>query len=563
MRKIHLILLVFTIYLASCTDLNQDPLAQPSRDNWYSNQTEFEMAVNDFYRIVFWPMTNEVWTDNRTSRDSPGSTIVSGSFNSESDEAFTIWTNAYKAITRANNVILSLDNGREHGIAESFLIQYEAEARFARASRYAELVFLYGDVPYVDRNLTLEEGFSMSRTPKEEVITKIYEDYDFAIKYLPATYSDKQRATKGAALALKARWALFFEDYDIAIESAQKAMDLDIYELHDDYESLFLARNSKESIFLLPRSFNFDVSVITDSRQWLPRNASGYSYKTPSWELLAAFECTDGLPIDQSPLFDSKNPFKNRDPRCTSTIVEFGTQWLGFDYNPHPEALEVMDYTTGKMIRNQDTRAIGEFASFNGLLLKKGIDPTWGTSTGFKPDNDYVVMRYADLLLVYAEAKIELNQIDQSVLDAINKIRARAYGVNYTNVSAYPAITTSNQDELRRIVRRERRVELSFEGLRYYDIVRWGIAGLALNKPISGMLYPAKELINKVVRPGHWFWAYTPDIDENDIADFSQLIEDGFVMVIAERNWSDRVYLWPIPSREIVINSNLTQNPDY
>lgn len=563
MKKIHLILLGFVLCLASCTDLDQDPLAQPSRDNWYSNQTEFEMAINDFYRIVFWPMTNEVWTDNRTSRDSPGSTIVSGSFNSESGEAYTIWTNAYKAIARANNVILSLDNGRANGISEKLLIQYEAEARFARASRYAELVFLYGDVVYVDRDLTLEEGFSMSRTPKREIITKIYEDYDFAIKNLPVTYSDKQRATKGAALALKARWALFFGDYDIAIECAQECMDLDIYELYNDFESLFLTKNAKESIFLLPRSFTYDVSVITDSRQWIPRNASGYVSKTPSWALFAAFECTDGLPIDKSPLFDPHNPFENRDPRCTATIVEFGTEWFGFDYNPHPDALEVMNYTTGKMVKNQDTRANAEFASFNGLLLKKGIDLTWGTSTGYKPDNDYVIMRYADLLLVYAEAKIELNQIDQSVLDAINKVRARAYGVDYTDTSRYPAITMTSQDELRRILRRERRVEFAFEGLRYYDIVRWRIAGPALNKPSCGMLYPAKELRDKVVKAGHWFWAYPPVMDENDIADFSRLIDEGLVMVLSQGNWNDREYLWPIPSREIVINSNLTQNPGY
>lgn len=553
----------FILYLPSCTDLDQYPLAQPSIDTWYRDQTEFEMAVNDLYRIVFWPMTNEVWTDNRTSRDSPGSTIVSGSFNSESDEAYTIWTNAYKSIARANTIINSVDKGRANGISDNLLIQYEAEARFARASRYAELVFLYGDVVYVDRELSLAEGFGKSRTPKQEVITKIYDDYDFAIKHLPETYNDKNRATKGAALALKARWALFFEDYEIAIQHAQECMDLNLYELHDDFESLFLARNSQEAIFLLPRSFTFNVDVISDSRQWIPRNASGYVSKTPSWALFAAFECTDGLTIDKSPLFDPRDPFKNRDPRCAATIVEFGTRWLDFDYDPHPDALEVMNYTTGTMVRNQDTRANAEFASFNGLVLKKGIDKSWGTSTGYKPDNDYVIMRYADLLLVYAEAKIELNQIDQSVLDAINKVRARAYKVDYTNISNYPAVTTTDQSELRRVLRRERRVEFSFEGLRYYDLIRWRIAGLALNKPSCGLLYPAKDLREKVVNAGHWFWAYPPELDENDIADFSRLIDEGLVMILSQGNWNDRTYLWPIPAREIVINNNLIQNDGY
>ena len=86
---------------------------------------------------------------------------------------------------------------------------------------------------------------------------------------------------------------------------------------------------------------------------------------------------TDGLPIDESPLFDPHNPFKNRDPRCTATIVEFGTRHCSFDFDPHPDALKVMNYKTGKMVTNQDTRANAQYTSFNALLWKKGIDDSW------------------------------------------------------------------------------------------------------------------------------------------------------------------------------------------
>ena len=102
-------------------------------------------------------------------------------------------------------------------------------------------------------------------------------------------------------------------------------------------------------------------------------------------------------------------------------------------------------------------------------------------------DNDNIIIRLADVMLMYAEAKIELNQIDQSVLDAINKVRARAYKVDYTETTSYPAITVTDQTALRKIIRRERRVELAFEGLRYYDLIRWRIAKKALNMPNCGI----------------------------------------------------------------------------
>lgn len=123
---------------------------------------------------------------------------------------------------------------------------------------------------------------------------------------------------------------------------------------------------------------------------------------------------------------------------------------------------------------------------------------------------------------MYAEAKIELNQIDQSVLDAINQVRARAYGVDYTQTNAYPAVTTTDQQKLRSILRAERRMEFAKEGLRYMDLVRWKIAGKALTRPNYGMLYPVSLLKEKVVDKGLWFWPETPAIDEDGIADFQQ-----------------------------------------
>jgi starch-binding outer membrane protein, SusD/RagB family len=145
-----------------------------------------------------------------------------------------------------------------------------------------------------------------------------------------------------------------------------------------------------------------------------------------------------------------------------------------------------LNVNTGNLVTNNDTRSNAAFASFNGLLWNKGVDEEW--LVNHQVDDDIVIIRYADVLLMYAEAKIELDEIDQSVLDAINQVRARAYGVDYTNTGGYPAVTTTNQSELRKIIRMERRMELAFENRRYMDIIRWRIAEQVLNTDIYGML---------------------------------------------------------------------------
>lgn len=560
MKKIVLFITGTVFFLSACNDLDLYPLDQGSTESWYVSETQYEMALNDLYRVMFWPMAEDNWSDDYVYRETR-SAIISGTLNSENSEVGTFWTNSYKAIARANTVISSLDRGRSNGIAESILLQYEAEARFVRAARYAQLVFAFGDVPYVDSKITVEEAFAIGRTSKEEVIRAIYSDFDFAITNLPVQYSAKLRATKGAALALKARAALYFGDYTMAVEMAKACMDLGIYTLNSDFGQLFRTKNAKEVIFGIPRSVENNISTVF-TRDFIPRNLGGWAGFDPSWDLLACYECTDGLPIDESPLFDSHNPFENRDPRCKETIVELGSVFMGVVFDPHPDALQVMNYNTGRMITNNDTRAVAQYASFNGLIWKKGIDETWDDN-GYYVDPDYVVIRYADVLLIYAEAKIELNQIDQSVLDVINTVRARAYGVDKSAVSDYPAVTTMNQTELRKKIRLERRMEFAHEGLRYYDIIRWRIAEV-LNNQNCGLLYPASLLREKVVNPGLWFWPSTPQIDDElGMADFSEMINNEQIQVLSVGAWNDRQYLWPIPSKEIVINENMKQNPGY
>lgn len=566
MKRIAILFVGCCLGLSSCYDLDLNPLASASNENWYSSETEIEMSIKDFYRHDFWYIDNEDKTDNFTYRETP-SAIIKGTLNGQDGDVTTLWANQYKSIARTNAILANLDKAAGLGISEAKIKQYEAEALFQRASCYARLVTYFGDVVYVTQVIDIAEAFKLGRTPKSEIIPLIYADYDKAIAALPEKYIglESQRATKGAALALKARFAMYMGDWEVALDAAKQCMDLGIYKLHPNYADLFLSttKNSVESIFLLPRSIEFKTTL----GNWtvmneVPRNCGGYGAFTPSWDLFASYTCTDGLPIDESPLFDPQNPFKNRDPRCTETIVEFETPHLGFIYNPHPSAVQVLNTNTGKMQKNNDARVNAQFASFNGLIWKKGIDETW-LENGKDVDPDKIIIRYADVLLMYAEAKIELNKIDQSVLDAINQVRARAYGVDYTQTGEYPAVTTTDQQKLRTILRTERRVEFAKEGLRYMDLVRWKIAGKALTRPNYGMLYPVSLLKEKVVDKGLWFWPATPQIDEDGIPDFSAMEQAGLIAPLSQRMWNDRQYLWPIPTKEVLINENMKQNPGY
>lgn len=548
--------------LASCADLDLNPLSEGSSEAWYSNETEIEMSVNDLFRNVFWPALNDEWTDDFTRREAL-TPITNGTINGEWGVVNNVWSNTYKVIARSNTILANLH--RVQGtVPEAIVNGFAGNAHFIRAAKYAELVFLYGDVVYSTEILDLEEAFTLSRTDKMIIKAGVYEDFDRAAQLLPVSYgsSENKKATKSAAYAMKARFALQMGDFAIARDAAKACMDLGVNTLHPDFEILFLTqtRNPSEVIFAIPRSRQLNVTY--GVRNFLPRNVGGWgAAEAPSWDLFHGFLCTDGLPIDESPLYDPRNPFENRDPRCAATIVEFQSRHLNFTYEPHPDSVTVMNFNTGNRQPNNDTRSVAIFASFNGLMRKKGVDEDW--LTNYQAENDMIIMRYADVLLMYAEAKIELGEIDQTVHDAINQVRARAYKVPFTDVGSYPALTTTDQTALRKIIKMERRMEFAFEGVRYSDIIRWGIAEKVLNQDIYGMLDPA-ELKTKVVNAGLWFFPMTPEIDEDGIADLSPMFEQGLVKRLAIRRFeAPRQYLWPIPSKEILINANLNQNQGY
>ena len=563
MKKIVLFTLSACMtFLIACNSLDLNPLSTGSNANWYADESEVNMSLNDLYRDPFWPVDLETWTDNWMARNAL-TPITDATINSQWATSETYYQTAYKAIGRANTLLANIDKASGN-ISQSNLDRYNAEARFVRASQYSLLISHFGDVVYYADIPDLATAYNFSRTDKKTILKSIYEDYDFAISKLPLSYgsADLKRATKGAALALKARIALYMGDWAVARDAAKACMDLKVYKLYPDFSTLFIpsTKNSVENVFAIPRSVTLGSYFVDGGL--ITRNAGGNSGSNPSWDLFCSFLCKDGLTIDKSPLFDPRQPFKNRDPRCTATLVEFQTKHLGFMYQPHPDSLTCYNFNTGKYQINNDSRSNTQYASFNGIIFKKGIDDSWLIS-GNKVDPDKIIIRFADVMLIYAEAKIELNEVDQSVLDAINQVRARAYNVDYKSSSAYPVVATTNQSDLRKTIRIERRMEFANEGIRYMDLIRWKLAEKVLNKPNYGMLDPT-DLRIKVIKPGLWFFPQTPSIDEDGVADLTPMYNAGLIKLLAVRKFDiTKQYLWPIPAKELLINPNIKQNPGY
>lgn len=561
MNKRYICVAFLLLGLSSCYKLDLNPLSEATNENFYRNQTELEMAVNDLYRLDFWGNDSELYSDNEWHRAQLTNAVIGGTMDAEDGNVRNYWLVCYKAIARVNSFLKNY-NKASANTAESVMNALAAEMRVIRAYQYAKLVTHFGDVPLINDVLTLEESYGKERTDKTEVIQFIFDELDKAVEHLPENYPTAavQRITKGAAWGIKARLALYTENWEVAKDASSKVIALGnkgIYNLHPQYSAVFTKQGSisKEIIFAIPRSevnkvFNGAAYV----QDFISRNAGGFGAWLPTRDLMDAYECTDGKPIDESAVYDPKDPFKNRDPRLTATIVPFNTQWLGYNYSPHPDSLTVYSSKFGRQVSNKDSRAVAAFASYTGFLWKKGIDQSWADR--LVEDNDFIMMRYPEVLLTYAEAKLQLGEADQSVLEVINKVRARAYQVQPSEVGKYPSVTTLDKDGLMQVVRRERRVEFAKEGLRYMDLIRWKLAEVIFSKPVIGLPDPANQDRNKWPFPG-----VTP-LDENGFADYTGFGKD--VKVLIERKFDKtKQYLWPIPAVERRINPSIKQNPNY
>ncbi len=338
----------------------------------------------------------------------------------------------------------------------------------------------------------------VARNTKDEVIKAVLEDLEIAINNLETTPLNNQvgRPTKQSALGLKVKVLLFNKRWAEAAATAKEVIDLEssgAVALSSDYGALFdgTDKANKEVLF----DVQFKAPSVNEgnylSEHYGPTgvdNGGGWgsiSYQEPMFD---AFYMKDGLPKDVSPLYDPANPYANRDPRLYGSFFVPGfTTWQGKPYTDQNYAGQIptLPLNTKKWVTTKDV--------------------------SFAEDGDanLILLRYADVLLMYAEAQNEAAGPDETVYAAINKVRARS--------QMPPVAAGLSKDQMTEIIRHERKVEFSQEGLRYLDLIRWGIA---------------EQKINSNTR--------------------------------STRNWkADTHSILPIPQSEIDANPELVQNPNY
>lgn len=552
--RLIIIGLVFSLY--SCEDdfLSRAPLDSPSSATFFSNEEELEMALMGVYRKLYWhsySVPYEMWLDAGTdiawSRGDFGDalTIQGGGYTASWRRFELTWDHMYETIARTNNILENMHRAEEE-VSEEKLLEVEAEARLIRSLTYFYLINLYGDVPWVDRMLTINEG-NLPKTPKDEILTYLYEDLDFASSNLPQTRpgSEKGRATEAVALTLKARASLLAGDYDIAADAAKKVMDMGLYSIHSDYKELFQYAGSSSSEIIWAQQFHADVFDTQIPRYLAPRGPGGYSVLVPTQTMVDMYWAVDGLPIDESPLYDPNNPFENRDPRLDQSIILPGEYFNGVLFQTHPDSTQTYRQTDSGLERVANPEVTNPYATFTGYLWNKYLDESDIPDKLTQSTLSFIMMRYAEVLLTYSEAKIELGEVDQSVIDALNEVRGRE-SVQMPEVS----LGMSTED-LREIVRYERTIELALEGFRLFDIRRWEIAEDVMPGNVLGRRH--KE---------HWFDPVVPNIDENNHPTYPN--ETEIFQVISTNQFDPaKNYLWPIPQPEIDLNAELEQNPGY
>ncbi len=444
-----------------------------------------------------------------------------------------IWVQNYAVIRKANSFMEKIDAVPGDVNLKK---RMKGEAQFLRAFCYAELVKCFGGVPLILVAGTPEESI-IPRNTYDECVTQIVKDCDEAAAALPVVMpsGDLGRATKVAALSVKARILLYYasplvntsnatDRWQNAANAAKAVMAFGPvpgsgeYGLYPDYYRLFIDKaGNKEVIFA--RKFQTPSINPSDGarNKWymsVPNADDGaWGGFSPTQNLVDAYEMKNGQPItDPTSGYDPQAPYTNRDNRLDKSILHQGSVYK--------KGIIIETYRGGNT--NNTTR--GDSSKTGYGLLKLVDTSKYGANNA---DNDWIFIRYAEVLLNYAEAQNEAVGPDASVYDAINQVRAR---------SGQPAIATGlSQAALRDRIRNERRVELSFEEHRFFDVRRWKL----------GMTY-FKESIRKVqiarLPSGTFTYSY-PIWEARDYKEF--------------QNWL------PIPQSEIDKNGRLVQNAGY
>ncbi len=522
--KILLLVLAVSAGASSCKKdiLETIPNDRVSSAIYWRTESDAIYAVNSVYSAL--DAVNLFVLDGVTDIGHTNTTftveynIENGTYDASHSRIQTEWQNGFRGVFLANDVLANID--RVSTTNTALIDRLKSETRVLRAYYYMKLTGLYGDLPLITRPISAAEGLSISRTAQAEIWDFIDTELAASAAALPTSYAnaDKGRITRGAALALQARANLWAGNYGGAATAAKAVMDLNVYDLVDEYGKLFTyaMENSKEVV--LDKQFlagTLTHNAFSFMGPYSQRNSS--SSFVPTKSLADMYTMKNGLEItDPASGFDPAHPYQNRDPRMRFTMFLDGDPLpSGILFQPVPGA------------GGADEVGKTQYNTATGYSVKKYVLADDLQTPGASGLN-FQLLRYAEVLLTYAEAKIELNQIDQSVYDAINRVRTRP------DVGLPVLAAGQTQEELRQAVRRERTIELAFEGWRLFDIRRWKIGPQVMTGPVYGITYyengnPVTVQVPSVVR----------------VFDAS------------------KHYLWPIPQKETALNPALGQNPGW
>jgi len=482
--------------LGSCQKyLDRQPLSSFSQADFYNDANQVQQALTGVYNAIgartvspgFNNPTSyyfrlDLYTEIGMERGLSG-TFASGAFDATNGSVAELWAAFFQAVQRSNNLLFYMTR------AQSVMNPAEyrrviAEAKVLRAMAYWHLIMLFGDVPFFTTppaNQT--QLFEFTRTNKSEIINFLLTDLESVVDDLDWNPAQAGRVSKGVAKGIAARLAMLDKNYTYAANITDDIIANSGYGLNPVFQNLFrkagqTANVNREIMFYYPYgdndagSFNY-LNLVQGSR-----NNGGQSSHFPTQFLVDLFECRDGRMINESPLYNPARPNANRDPRMAQTVIVPGDTIIVqgftsiiFDFysrflTRYDPVTRVVSATTTV---NQDSANIfGPRVNGLGNLWRKYVqDRDVNGTAGNLYRVGWIYMRFAEILLINAEAHLERGSPAQTVANSINRVRARAGMPNVTQE------VLGDINRLRQLVRREKTVELANEGLHLADMRRW------------------------------------------------------------------------------------------
>lgn len=579
MKKLRIYIglaIAFMAVLSACTEdyLDRYPLDEIAPQTFWKTPNDLKLYANSFYGAfpVHSGWSGGVfWFDNNSDNMIPGTynSRLAGNWNISTSDDDWKWGDI-----RSVNYYLTSAATVEGD--QTLIDNYVGEGHFFRALLYFKMVKKFGDVPFDSKALSTDsEELYDARTPRKAVVDSIIADLDVAIAKLPAVdKAEAFRVNKDVALALKARICLFegtWEKYhagtdygvsgsdgtnylELAAETAKKIIDDGHYSLYntgnvdDTYYTLFnqvdLSGNS-EVIFW--KKYDVDLGVTHNVHRYIPRIGGNTGL---SKSLVDSYLDTDGQPIALSSLYQGEGSLEDitadRDPRLSQTLYLPGA------------AKEIKNGELTVVFEKPDLEKTGSARNTSGFQLRKGGSPDYEQQkAGGVGTTASIIYRYAEILLIYAEAKAELGTLTQADLDmTVNLLRDR---VNMPHLQLDNIANDSNWQfpslsPIINEIRRERRVELACEGFRFDDLMRWRAHDLFVGKRLKGFKFIGSNLENE----------YDIVIGETLLVDGDGYIDPYLKVLPSGYQFKPgRDYLMPIPTNELTLNPELGQNPGW